>query len=179
MVFKSECLFFTPVNSELPFGLQVPTWVFSFQEKHLSGQIVLMAQGRSRVPHRTTTLNLKLLFWGGQCHICLHSVGQNKFHGWSGQWGWRYTLATRKHCSSSDKGMWCAVFLGMGTVEGVVCPGEVASLHLVFAHVRGRSAWCHHRGLDTWSWFVNMLSATKFTVPCPHFQYLNSLWELL
>ena len=43
VVFRSECFISCSCHTGLPSGLQIPAWVFSFQQQHLSGQTVFMA----------------------------------------------------------------------------------------------------------------------------------------
>ena len=125
-------------------GFLIPTAAFVWTD-------CFYGLGRSRVPQGPLALTLKLLPQGGWCHICSHSVCGNKFYGYSGQWSWRSGLAARTHCRSSDRGLWCAVFLGRETVGDMVYAEEAGSQHLVSVRVRGKSACHHHCGLGNQS----------------------------
>lgn len=111
----------------------------SFKDQHLFGHAIPMAEGRRKMPHQTTTLNLKLLLRCGKCHVCSLSIGQSKSHGQSGWWGQRCILCTRMHCRSCDKrGGECSL---LGGGDGGRCaynPAEVGSLPCLLAHVSGR-----------------------------------------
>ena len=50
-----------PARATVLLGRQCgPVWLFSFQE-HVSGRAALVAEGGSKRPHRTTTLDVELL----------------------------------------------------------------------------------------------------------------------
>lgn len=164
-------------NSELPFGLQVPRWVsrvaFVWTDCSYSTRQKQDATQNHSIEFKASLLrwpvpHLFAFCWPKQVPWLVWTLGLEVYSGYQDtlqvEWQGHVVCSLPGDGDSGRRG------LSRRSCQSApcLCPRQ-----------GGRSARCHHRGLDIWSWFADMLSATKFTVPCPHFQYLNSLWELL